>query len=187
MTFENLESLELEPMKFNAFKVCSELTSRMDGVPMLNGFMKSQTSLPKSELILNKEVYFKTFITATPTKKHLISGNNYFSVLQDFITDISKSEESKFPADLVTFTKEILDGKLHFWVKCHLCRYLWAMSETNIQSYKIPKLMPGFLVDDYHYLSATKMPSKMNGKERVIHDFQLHVEVNPFMMDAVII
>ena len=47
--------------------------------------------------------------------------------------------------------------------------------------------MPGFLVDDYHYLSATKMPSKMNGKERVIHHFQLHVEVNPFMMDAVII
>ena len=114
MTFENLESLELEPMKFNAFKVCSELTSRMDGVPMLNGFMKSQTSLPKSELILNKEVYFKTFITATPTKKHLISGNNYFSVLQNFITDISKSEKSKFPADLVTFAKEILDGKLHF-------------------------------------------------------------------------
>ena len=40
-------------MKFNDFKVCDELSSRMDGAPMLNGFIKSETSLTKSELLFN--------------------------------------------------------------------------------------------------------------------------------------
>ena len=46
MTFEELEHHWLKRMKFNTFKVCDELTSRIDGVPMLSGFMKSQSSLP---------------------------------------------------------------------------------------------------------------------------------------------
>ena len=49
MTFEELEHHELERMKINAFKACDGLTNRMVGAPMLNGFLKSQTSLPKSE------------------------------------------------------------------------------------------------------------------------------------------
>ena len=40
-------------MKFNDFKVCDELSSRMDGAPMLNGFIKSETSLTKPELLFN--------------------------------------------------------------------------------------------------------------------------------------
>ena len=48
MTFEELEPYELERMKLNAFQVCNELTSRIDGAPILNGFMKSETS--KSQL-----------------------------------------------------------------------------------------------------------------------------------------
>ena len=41
MAFEEHEYHELELMKFNAFKVYNELTSRMDVVPKPNGFMKS--------------------------------------------------------------------------------------------------------------------------------------------------
>ena len=72
-------------MKFNAFKVYDELSSRIDSAPTLNGFMKSQTSLAKSELFFNNEEYLKTFIIATPAKKLLIPGYNYFSMLQNFI------------------------------------------------------------------------------------------------------
>lgn len=50
ITFEVLQRHELERMKCFAFKVCDELTSRMDGAPMLNGCIKFQTSLSKSEL-----------------------------------------------------------------------------------------------------------------------------------------
>ena len=45
---------------------------------MLNEIMKSQNSLPKSELFFNNEEHLKTFMTATPAKKHLVPGYNYF-------------------------------------------------------------------------------------------------------------
>ena len=35
MLFEELESSEIEGMKFKAFKVCNELTFRMEGAPSL--------------------------------------------------------------------------------------------------------------------------------------------------------
>ena len=41
MTFRELERHELEQMKFNAFKVYDELTSRINSAAMLSGFMKS--------------------------------------------------------------------------------------------------------------------------------------------------
>ena len=78
MTFEELQCHELERMKFNAIQVCNKLTSRMDGAPVLNGFIKSQTFLPKSELFFNNEEYLKIFIIATPANKLLIPAYNYF-------------------------------------------------------------------------------------------------------------
>ena len=81
MTFVELERQELERMKFNAFKVREELTSTVDGARMLNGFMKSQTSLPISKLFFNNEEYLKRFITAALAKILLIPGYNYFLML----------------------------------------------------------------------------------------------------------
>ena len=43
--FGELQRHGLERMKFSAFKVCHERTSRIDAAPMLNGFMRSQTFL----------------------------------------------------------------------------------------------------------------------------------------------
>ena len=45
MTFEELERHELEPMESSTFRVCDELTSRIDGASMLNGFWS-----PKKEV-----------------------------------------------------------------------------------------------------------------------------------------
>ena len=69
MTFGELEGHGLERMKFNAFKVCDELTSWIDGAPMLNGFMTCQTSLLKLQLFFNNKEYLITFVTATLIKK----------------------------------------------------------------------------------------------------------------------
>ena len=55
--FEELERQELERMQFNAFKVFNELASKMNGTPILNGFMKSKTSFPKSKLFFNNKGY----------------------------------------------------------------------------------------------------------------------------------
>ena len=49
--FEELERHELEGMQFSAFKVCNELASKMNGTPMLNGFMKSKNLFSKIKII----------------------------------------------------------------------------------------------------------------------------------------
>ncbi len=45
-------------MKFNAFKVCHELTLRIDGAPAPNGFMKAYTSEKKDRLFGKKVTLF---------------------------------------------------------------------------------------------------------------------------------
>ena len=51
--FGELERHGLERLKFNAFKIRDEVTSRIDGAPMLNGLMRSQTFLLISQFLLN--------------------------------------------------------------------------------------------------------------------------------------
>ena len=68
----------------------------MDRAPMLNGFMKSQTSLPKSELFFNNEEYLKMFIIATPANKLLIPAYNYFQCYRILLKDILKLEKSNW-------------------------------------------------------------------------------------------
>ena len=69
MTFEELERHELEKMKLNAFKACSELTSRINSARMLDRFMKSKISLPQSELLFKNEEYLEIFVKANPAKE----------------------------------------------------------------------------------------------------------------------
>ena len=51
--FGELERHGLERLKFNAFKIRDEFSSRIDGAPMLNGLMRSQTFLLISQFLLN--------------------------------------------------------------------------------------------------------------------------------------
>ena len=51
--FGELERHGLERLKFNAFKIRDEFTSRIDGAPMLNGLVRSQTFLLISQFLLN--------------------------------------------------------------------------------------------------------------------------------------
>ena len=60
ITFEDLENHELEQIKFIAFKLCNELASRIDAAIMLNGFIKSQTSLLKLGLFFNNKGHLKS-------------------------------------------------------------------------------------------------------------------------------
>lgn len=77
-------------MKFNAFKVSNELTIKIDSAPVLNEFMKSQTSLP----FFNNEEYFKTFIQELQLKKILIQVLIIFQCYRILLTSILKIKKS---------------------------------------------------------------------------------------------
>ena len=77
-------------MKFNAFKVSNEFTIKIDGAPMLNEFMKSQTSLP----FFNNEEYFKTFIQELQLKNFLFQVFIIFQCYRILLTSILKIKKS---------------------------------------------------------------------------------------------
>ena len=55
----NLKNPEVNRMKHNAFKVCDEVTDRVNGAPAPGGFMKSYTSDPLEEMFFSDEPYVK--------------------------------------------------------------------------------------------------------------------------------
>ena len=64
-----------------------------------------------------------------PLKKAAGSGNHYTAVLvrsgmTSYCSIVCCESSPQFPADLVTFTEEILNGKLHFFVQCLIGRSL---------------------------------------------------------------
>lgn len=130
-------------MKFNAFKVSNELTIKIDSAPVLNEFMKSQTSLP----FFNNEEYFKTFIQELQLKKIFNPGFNYFSVLQNFINKHFEDKEKylKFLKSPSLDTCEQCPKPTFIVLKCH----------------KIAKPMFIYSTDGYHYLPRSKASSKI--------------------------
>ncbi len=69
MTFEKLEQNELERMKFNAFKVCNELSLRIDGATEPKNYMKAYTSEKSEDLFFNNHADLKKYLPASEKNK----------------------------------------------------------------------------------------------------------------------
>ena len=86
MSFDELEKGEHDRMKYNAFKVCEELTYRIDGATAPGGFMKAYTSQDSDDLFFNNHDHLKAFLSTTDIKgnKKQCPGWNYFTMLKTF-------------------------------------------------------------------------------------------------------
>ena len=119
---------------------------------MLNGFMKSKTSLPKSEFFLIMKSNWKK------ARKILIPSYHCFSTLQNFINKNLEVEEKYLTLS---------------WSACvDTCEQCPKPTFIGPKCQKIPKPISHCSADRYHYLPASKMSSKMNNKECEIDDFQ---------------
>ena len=65
VTTAELEALELERMKFNAFKVAKEVAERIDCAPVTNGYMTSFVS-GTQELFFWDRKYLTSFFDEKP-------------------------------------------------------------------------------------------------------------------------
>lgn len=158
MTIEDLEKHELERMEYNSFKVCDELTLRMDGAPAPGGFMKAYTSKRMDELFFANHQYLKDFIAAPESGKLSLPGGHYFKMLQTFA-------DKHF---------EIGEKYLEY-VRCSALESCMHCSETGWIGPicgRVPKPMPDYAADGYHYRGVLDTPSTLNGHTRVADDFQ---------------
>ena len=69
MSLAEIEDTELKRMEYNAFKVCDDLTCRIDGAPVPNGYMKSYTSQKNEELFFSNHQRMKEFLGATEKER----------------------------------------------------------------------------------------------------------------------
>ncbi len=84
MTIQVVEESQYNGMKHNAYKVCEELTCRMDGATAPRGYMKAFTSEDKGELFFNNHCYLKEYVATSAKEKKQCPGSNYFEMLQNF-------------------------------------------------------------------------------------------------------
>ena len=71
MTLEDLEESEHDRMKHNAFKVCEELTCRIDGATAPGGFMKAFTSSDTTELFFNNHSCLKAYLAGSDNAENI--------------------------------------------------------------------------------------------------------------------
>ena len=159
MSYTELESCELDRMKFNAFKVCDELTLRIDGVPAPNGCMKAYTSEKKNQLFFNNHEYLKQFLSSSEKNKMAVPGCNYFKSIETF-----SQQHMEIGEKYAEFTR----------FSCHLmqCVFCSRTGWIGPPCQQIPKPMPNYERDGMHYLGVLDTPSEINGQARSVDDFQ---------------
>ena len=164
MSYAELESHELDRMKFNAFKVCDELNMRIDGAPAPNGFMKAYTSEKKDRLFFNNHDYVKEFLSSREKNKMTVPGCNYINSIETF-SQLHMETGEKF----TEFTRYSCCS-----MSCvYCCRIGWIGPPCQ----RIPKPMPNYERDGMHYLNVLDTPSETNGQACLVDDFQPRKQV----------
>ena len=87
LTTEDVEILKQNANKKNSWHVAHELRKRTDDEPGPAGdYMKAYVTLPESDQFFFNGSYLKEYVSATSiSKKHSVSGHNYFSEKDSFI------------------------------------------------------------------------------------------------------
>ena len=160
MTLEELEDSEHNRMKFNAFKVCDELTDRINGAPAPGGFMKAYTSVPCDEMFFNDEDYVKDYLHATEQKRKSLPGANYFNQVMSFVETHFECGEKYI--EFVKFS----------CTKSEVCAFCSTHGWVGPPCKTVPKPYPNYEANGFHYLSVLETPVEVDGKDREVDDFQ---------------
>ena len=163
MESEDIEMLEYERMKFNAFKVCEEIAYRVDGAPAPGGFLKGYVSENAGELFFSDQKYLLAYLNAAGKKKMSMPGATYYSKLEAFIRDHEDCGQKY--AEVI---KQACSRRFK-----RLCAHCQSNPWVGPACSRIPRPMPDYsLLPNYKYLDVNSTPTVINNKERDIDDLQ---------------
>jgi hypothetical protein len=164
MTIEGLEKSELDRMKYNAYKVCDELTMRIDGAPAPDGHMKAYSSEKSENLFFNNHGYLKDYLSSSDKTRMSLPGANYFKLIQTFMEEHFEVGEKYMEY-------------VRYFCNSSSCRHCNESGWVGSACHKIPKPMPDYSADGMHYMSVLNTPSHINGAPRTVDDFQPRKQV----------
>ena len=85
MTSSELESYELKRMQYNAFKVCEEAVSRVDGAPGLGGYLKAFKSKTKEDAFFYDKKFLDIYLSKSGKERSSVPGAAYYKRLEEFM------------------------------------------------------------------------------------------------------
>ena len=164
ITTSQLEELELERMKFNAFKVADEVAERIDCGVAPDGYMKSFASKDADKLFYWDKCYLLGFIERK--NNQVVPGYNYYSKLEAFSKKHVTIGEKYF--EFVKF------GCTSSGTPCGHCQ---EMGWVDVACFAIPEPMPDYTSDEFKYQHVKDTPSDIDGVSREVNDFNPRVQL----------
>ena len=172
MSSEHLEESELMRMEYNAYKVCEEISSRIDGARGPGGYLKCYVSVKADELFFSDHEYLSNYIATSDRKKHFVLGGCYHKKLEDFIKLHCEKGEK-----YMEFLKFSCAKATDVTSPCNFCAdNQWIGPPCD----RVPRPVPNYeLLPDYHYrhVSDTSLYTD-NGCPREPDDFQPRQKIN---------
>ena len=161
MTLEKFEKLEVERMKFNAFKVCEEVALRVDGSPSPDGYLKGMVTDDVDHLFFWDTQYLRKYLDSGNTTS---PGYHYYQSLSDFL--LRHCVKGEKYAEIIKF------GCAKEEKYCKLCE---TKSWNGPFTKRVPQPLPDTSSDKLSYLHVRDTPAILNGQQREIDDYNPRV------------
>ena len=86
MSFEEVETCELNKMKYNAFKVCEEVSHRVDGGVAPGGYIKAWVTPDEDSLFFWDQKRLHHYLANKDNQSEVsIPGENYYRKVENFM------------------------------------------------------------------------------------------------------
>ena len=85
MSAKELDDLEKDRMKQNAWRVAEEVRLGIDGEPSPNGFLGAIVSEKPGEDFFYNDEYLSKYNNTSKSKRHVIPGHAYFNRVESFL------------------------------------------------------------------------------------------------------
>ena len=173
-TVQEHEIYEWERMEKNAFAVCEEVNSRVDGAATVDGYMKSYVSKHTDEFFFWDGKFLKEFIdneNKSQLNKTVSPGMNFYNFLLKFSQNhIRKGEK---------FLEYVKNSCAKVGETCELCLADPPLRDMQFIAQPYPKK------GTYHYLHIDETPSEINGLPREVDDMNPRVQLTKLIEEGI--
>ena len=176
-SMNELEKHELQRMEYNAFKVCEELSMRIDGARGPGGYLKCYTSEKSDHMFFNDHKYLSQFLSGPESKRESVPGCAYYQKIESFL--LTHFERGQKYMEYIKFACNETTGSL-----CDYClKHPWVGPPCQ----KIPWPFPDYSKHPkYKYLHVSVTPRETENRQRKVDDFQRRINIKDAVQNGLL-
>ena len=174
MSIDELKEHELKRMEYNAYHVCDEVTSRIDGAPGPGGFLKAYRAVKKKDMFFKDKEFLDSYLSKNEKEQARLPGGKYYSKISKFIKDHCEIGEKH-----LEFLKFECGNR-----KDGVCNYCKSHNWAGPPCTRVPRPYPDYSkLPEYHYQHVSVTPKVLNGVEREVDDVQPRKRIKDFFQN----